>query len=194
MKTFDRVDRARLLAKINALCVDRLTTEWIWSHLTARSSSVRVSDTVGSKNSCPSGVPQGSAIGPVLLFLDARPPPLLPPEVSFKLYADDLKVYSSSEFTDDALIQAAIGSVPAWCRVNNMCISAEKCAVISTLRPCPVFVMDGSHVPAVGSFRDLGVTFSPGLDFSTHIAEIVLAASRVSNFIRRCFIITSPEF
>ena len=194
-KAFDRVDHTRLLAKIDALCVDWLTIEWIRSYsLVARSVFASVILSVPSIRA-PQVYLKDRPSAPDLFsiyMLDL--PHFLPLEVSYKLYADDLKVYSSSEYTDEALIQAAVVSVSAWCRANNMTISTKNCPVMSTLRPCPLFVMDGSNVPAVGSFRDLGVTFSPGLDLSTHIAEVALAASRVSNLMLRCFIITSPDF
>ena len=91
---------------------------------------------IGSKYPSPSGVPQGSALGPLLFIvymLDL--PPLLPPDVSYKIYADDLKLYAT-EFLNmsSPVLQHAIEIVGKWREENNMIISVSKCASLTTLK------------------------------------------------------------
>ena len=76
-----------------------------------------------------------------------------------------------------------------------MTISVPKCAVLATTTDCPDFWEPGVLIPRVSRYRDLGVnlTFAT-LDFSDHIAELLLAASRLTNTIMRCFVIKEPSF
>ncbi|XP_028966502.1 uncharacterized protein LOC114828045, partial [Galendromus occidentalis] len=79
--------------------------------------------------------------------------------VSYKLYADDLKVFCRLTPETSVLLQRTVDGVSHWCYLN-----------------------------------DLGVTITPTLDFSAHIADTLLIASRLTGTIMRSFIVRDPTF
>ena len=74
-----------------------------------------------------------------------------------------------------------------------MIISVPKCAVMCLKDP-HVYTLNGVPIPVVNSFRDLGVTLTPDLDFGQHITRVVQSAHLVCNTLFRCFIVKKPDF
>ena len=72
-KAFDRVPHQRLLAKINHYGIQGQTYKWIESFLSDRSQQVIVDGAVSDKAPVVSGVPQGTVLGPLLLFINDLP-------------------------------------------------------------------------------------------------------------------------
>lgn len=195
-KAFDRVNHNLLLEKMVRLHIDTKTIRWIKDYLRNRRFCVKVNDSFSPPDICPSGVPQGSCVGPLLFcifVLDIKD--VIPPSVQHKLYADDLKIYGASNTAENrAELQSAIDEIQKWCRENDMKISIPKCVVVSS-GPAPNdYKLNGELIPVKDSVRDLGVFVTPELDFSEHISRVVKSASLICNMIFRCFIIKKSDF
>ena len=194
-KAFDKVDHGLLLNKMLTLGIRESVVEWCGSYLTDRCFSVRVQNSSSPFLSCASGVPQGSVLGPILwsiFILDIKEG--LPPAVSYKLYADDLKIYL--EVTDDtscATLQAAVNAVQSWASENGMLISTEKCAVLKTRPHHFTYTLQGDPLPEVLCMRDLGVMISADLRFREHVTHVAKASSVLCNLVLRCFVIQRVE-
>jgi len=194
-KAFDRVNHSTLLAKLRLLEIDARSVRWIASYLSNRSFSVRVNSSFSGFADCPSGVPQGSCLGPILFciyILDLKD--ALPSSINHRLYADDLKLYGpSSTEAECQELQNAINAVSNWCVSNDMLISVPKCAALCFKNNFS-YLLNGEPIPILDSVRDLGVLISPELDFNRHIAQVVQSATLVCNTLLRCFIVKTPEF
>lgn len=194
-KAFDRVNHQLLVHKLRSLRLDEKSVNWVQSYLCDRVFSVRVDETCGPVLPCPSGVPQGSVLGPILFSMFVLDlPKVLPQNVSYKLYADDLKIYTPDMDDGVGRLKIAIDAISTWCKANDMLISVGKCSVMSSMSVLSSFSLDQHLIPVSSSYRDLGIPMNPKLDFSEHLSNTLLSVNRVSNTIFRCFIVKRPEF
>lgn len=194
-KAFDRVNHLILLDKLSNIGLHINTRNWIKSYLCNRSSKVRINETFSRAFNSPSGVPQGSCLGPLLFkifVLDLHA--TLPSGIVHRLFSDDLKVYNANGTYDALLMQTAINNIAEWCINNDMIISVPKCAILSSNCQHSHLYLNGALIPTVNVYKDLGVLVTPSLDFSAHIGSVVSRASRVVSLIFRSFITKNPDF
>jgi len=108
-----------------------------------------------------------------------------------KMFADDVKLYLKSvKNVDFSSLQAAMNALCKWANLWQLSISVEKCCVLCVGKVDPIvnIFLSGTALPCVTSCRDLGVTVSSDLAFSTHEKNIVAKAHQRANAIHRCFI------
>ena len=91
-KAFDRVPHQRLILKLKSHGMGHIIINWIEQWLTDRRQRVVVDGEVSSWKSVLSGVPQASALGPILLLLYINH---LEEGVTSKIlkFADDTKLF-----------------------------------------------------------------------------------------------------
>lgn len=109
-----------------------------------------------------SGVPQGSHLGPLLFLIFINDLCFFLKDVSFLLYADDLKLYKAVKNPTDFLsLQASANSVNEWCTLNGMSLNVRKCNVISFSRKPVIqkydYSINDSLLERVSLVKDLGV-------------------------------------
>jgi len=83
------VDHAILIYKLNLYTFNDITLKWFTSYLENRTQVVNVGDNVSAKQSIKTGVPQGSMLCPLLIFLYINGLPLTVADSAIDLYADD---------------------------------------------------------------------------------------------------------
>lgn len=130
-KAFDRVPHLLAVEKMRRLGLPVWITNWIQSFLTSRSAIVKVYGSKSEMFTIPSGVPQGSHLGPLIfvLFINDLCHWIKNDKV---LYADDLKFYRAVSSPIDCLaLQSDMDSLMKWCDENGMEVNAKKCQVIT---------------------------------------------------------------
>ena len=202
-KAFDVVNHQVLISKLFLIGIRNPLLGWIKDFLTSRSMQVVVHRSSSHVSDVPSGVPQGSVLGPLLFLIYINH---ITANLHCKsvLFADDLKLYLASPSTKSAAFDAV------WSLQNDVTLlyhkslswglsfSVSKCACIHFSRHTHAPVHDyllGNHpIPHKEYVRDLGVLVDSTLKFHLHIHEICCKANGVANNILRGTLCRSPSF
>ena len=185
-KAFNSVSHPKLLHKLRGYGITGDLLLWITAFLSDRLESVVVGNSISEYCHVTSGTPQGSILGPCLFLLYVNDLPDLS-TVSCKMYADDVKLYCSSD--EQAGMQESLDRILLWSHVWQMSLSVPKCVVLHfwATNPKHMYSLSGIDLVSQTNCRDLGVLMSADLKFSNHCREQVAKAFRVSNVIFRCF-------
>ena len=164
--------------------------------LFGRSQQVKVGNFFSDSKIITSGVPQGSVLGPILFifFINDITRTAVPPTIP-KLYADDLKVYSSTiNDRDGKQFQETLNKITNWAKTWQLPISKEKSKWLlitnknKNLSHAEVkFELAGVELPEVKDVLDLGINFTSRLNFSKHIAITIAKAKQRLFLLKKSF-------
>ena len=189
-KAFDKVPHQRLIQKLKYFGIDNPLLTWISSFLHNRYQIVRVNNTYSKPTLITSGVVQGSVLGPLLFLLYINDISKEIKNGKCFLFADDLKVVYSSprDIENTTSIQEDLARLETWSRQWLMPFSPSKCGVINlgSTEP-PQLTFSGLPVRQLNNVTDLGVKYSPSLNFSEHARFIIAKARKMASFILRNF-------
>ena len=195
-RAFDAVVHSKLLTKVKSFGFGGKLLEWIGSFLRHRSQRVVVEKMFSNWVKVVSGVPQGSVLGPILFLLYIDDVTLIyPGRVTFKLFADDLKVYNSVESSADSNdLQRTLFELQNWCHTWQLHVNLSKTYVLhlGVKNRRENYYFDGTILTVVDSTRDLGVEVDVDLSFDQHISNIVSKASSRVGTLFRGFISRKP--
>lgn len=163
---------------------------WLTSYITNRLLYVKINSVNSDMILVPSGVPQGSHLGPILFNIFINDISLALNDVEFLLYADDLKVYRCiSDEIDCEDLQSKLSSLENWCRVNLLSLNISKCKKISFFKiKNPIsykYELDNIVLQDQNEIMDLGITFDSKLLFNSHIKNISCKSMRMLGFVLR---------
>ena len=96
-KAFDTVNHTILLTKLNHYGIRGVVLDWFKSYLSQREQFVNVNGHNSLSLPMTCGVPQGSALGPLLFLLYVNDLPNASSLLTFHLFADDSNIYFSSK-------------------------------------------------------------------------------------------------
>uniref|UniRef100_A0A7E4W555 Reverse transcriptase domain-containing protein n=2 Tax=Panagrellus redivivus TaxID=6233 RepID=A0A7E4W555_PANRE len=177
-KAFDKVKHSILIRKLKMLHCPAYLVNWIINFLSHRLAQVQVGDCFSPSFTTPSGVPQGTVLGPSLFLIMVSDLPAFcrTDDVECFMFADDIKAVSSNS----ASLQTFIDKLAEWSRLNELPIAPHKCNVLHFLpatNPSHAYTLNGIIIPdSCTSVRDLGVTMSNNMSWKPHIANIVSKA------------------
>ena len=170
---------------------DRILTQ-IKSFLTGRTQVVKVNGSVSKSVPVLSGIPQGSALGPLLFVIYIND---LPEAINSDslLFADYTKVFREITSKDDELaLQSDIDSLQHSSNKWLLQCHPDKCHVITlgkfdNIRYTHRYSIYEHELEHVFEEKDLGVTFESDLKFDEHISAKVRKANVIVGLIRRTF-------
>ena len=120
-KPFDKVPQKLAVEKMKRMGLPERITNWLFSNLTDRTAFVNVHRTKSYHFTVPSGVPEGSILGPLIfvIFINDISDNL---ESKNLLFADDLELFRTitSSLDRDAL-QRDVNSLLRWCATFHLC-------------------------------------------------------------------------
>ena len=210
-KAFDRVWYKGLLAKLTMFGLYHTLIKWISRFLSDRSIAIRVDGYLSNPNSIYSGVPQGSAISPVLFILFINDL-LSSTSSSISSFADD--TYLSSSFssnpqhlaysnispyrnTSASLLTNDLTNVEKWGSDNLVQFNQEKTTqVVISRKPYQYFhsvSMNGHKLDISSYFTQRSLSISSNLTWKHHINSIAKHASQKLGFLSRARGYFSPS-
>ena len=189
-KAFDRVNHKILINKLETAGIQGTLLEWLTSYLSDRFQTVKLNDYRSKNIPNPSGVPQGSHLGPFLFLLFVNDISDCFRFAKFLCYADDLKCYLTISLLEDCIkLQSDLDRLDEWCEINAMDLNILKCHTITFTRKINRidfrYNIKETPLSQVSSVRDLGVIVDCTLSFVDHIDTIVSRALGVLGFIKR---------
>lgn len=189
-KAFDRIDHILLLKKLASLGIRGDLFRWFSSYINNRLQTVVLNGFKSNWMAVPSGVPQGSLLGPFLFTIFIHDIDLCFIHSKFLLFADDLKVFRTVNNVKDAeLLQADLFRLDDYCIQNKLDLNVLKCNSISFTRKREPFLYDyilkHQNLNRTDIIRDLGVLLDTKLIFDYHIDAIVTKAFKALGFIIR---------
>ena len=136
-RAFDSVVHSKLIAKLEhyGVGLNPVILAWVSSFLVGRVQCVRVGSSFSNFCDIVSGVPQGSVLGPILFVIFVNEIcNLLHPNFSLKLFADDVKLYSTVISNSDAVdLQRCLHVISAWSdaqQLNCSLVNALLCILV----------------------------------------------------------------
>lgn len=193
-KAFDRVDHVILLRKLHELGIQGDLLRWMKSYVSNRRQAVVIGGARSNFIYVPSGVPQGSLLGPLLYLAYLYDIGTCFKHAKFLLFADDKKIYYNVRSIDDCIhIQNDLDRLSTYYLNNRISVNVGKCMhVCFTRSNDPIsytYKINNHTIEKVNSVRDLGVLLDHKLTFSTHIEYIINRAYKNLGFIMR---VTAP--
>ena len=180
-RAFDSVWHSALFHKLLSSGLPPCFVRWTQSFLSDRRARVTLRGATSGSFRLRRGVPQGSVLGPVLftLFINDLSS-LVPPNVRFSLYADDLALWASSPSASSATasVQAALQRLEAWSLHWQLPLNPAKCEVSffstdtreASFRPSLSLLGNPLSFNATPTF--LGVTLDRTLSFFSHSSAL----------------------
>lgn len=188
-RAFDVVNHRLLLNKLsNNFGLSSKYIKFFHSYLTERFFQVKVGNSFSDLFDVPSGVPQGSNLGPLLFILFFDDIKNVLKNCYFDIFADDLKIGRHiSCLSDSQLLQNDIDSIITWCSINGMKINVDKIVVMSFTRKFNTmfynYVINDTSITRKFVHTDLGVTLDTKLNFNQHILNLTSKTKKTSSLV-----------
>ena len=162
--------------------------------MTERKQKVVVNGTKSDPTAVISGIPQGSVLGPLLFLIYVNDLPEIVKSI-IKLFADHTKLYRSiNNESDRILLQKDLDAVMDWSSKWQLPFSTKKCKTMTVGAQGSImgkYTIDTegnkTMLTLVKEAKDLGIKFDDGLNFATHISEIITKGNQRIGLIRRSF-------
>jgi len=136
-----------------------------------------------------SAIPQGSTLGPLLfiVFMNDLPNALL--NSSTLLFVDDTKCFRHiMTSTDQQLLQSDLNNLSNWSIISNLLfISSKSCHLSFNQKFFTSYTINNHSVISKQCHKDLGVTLSVNLEWTTHHDIILSKVYKTLGLIRRIF-------
>lgn len=181
-KAFDLIDHNILVHKLRTLDVPISITNWIIDFLSNRLQRIKLAEGCLSEwGSVPSGVPQGTKLGPWLFIIMIND--LVIRDARVWKYVDDTTISEVVRKNDVSSAQLFTDNVVQWSLDNRVQLNTNKCKElrISFARNQqelePIKVMD-KDLEIVDSVKLLGLTITSNLSWNLHVNEVIKKASK----------------
>ena len=161
--------------------------------LSNRKQYTEIEDTTSTILPIQVGVPQGSILGSILFIIYINDLPQCSNKFDFIMYADDTTLSSTIDsFSDiysnasaDCLINAEIGKVIEWLKINKLSLNKNKSIYMTFHMPKKqiqhlTLKIDGINIEKVEEFYFLGLTMDTNLKWKKHTDKFSNKCSKIT--------------
>ena len=181
---YNRVDFGILMRTLRNLKVDPYLVMWIGKALLKRKVALRVDTWASEVKSIRPGLPQGSALSPVLfnVYTAGITSNQLEAPGRTLSFADDVLVYRHGRDRQEiaALVQQELNRVDGWCSEMNGKIHPDKASTLwcslnnhAVKAVMPDVTIAGKAIKRDHVLRYLGIIFDRSLSGKDHISRVV---------------------
>ena len=179
-KAFDTVNHRILLSKMEHYGIRGCALEWFKSYLSNRKQYVFVNGSNSNLLPINCGVPQGSALGPLLFLTYINDLPNASKKLTFYLFADDTNIYYESKDLSDLIriVNKELRLVKKWLDSNKLSLNIDKTNYI-IFHSSSINVSSGSdirigkkYIKRVKFVKFLGLLLDEHLSWKYHLSEL----------------------
>ena len=191
-KAFDRVPHQRLLAKLRAHGITGEIFNWIQSWLGDRKQRVVLNGSQSNWTPVPSGVPQGSVLGPLLfiIFINDIDTAVDVVHCTLLKSADDTKgLHKVNNYNDAEKLQKNLDNLYQWSCDWQMLFNLDKCHILhlGNTNPRYDYNINGHPLLHVDEEKDLGVIINSSCTPSKQVSAAALKGNQVLGQLLRTF-------
>ena len=195
-KAFDSIDHEILLKKLQLLGLAKSAEDWFKTYLKNRFQFVKINNLKSDIVEAPTGVPQGSILGPLLFLVCVNDLSSVVNHTKLIQFADDIQLlidFYPSNPSDNEMAESKLNedlkNIYEWCCENSLQINTTKSKVMMIGHPNvlhgnipPNIEMNHQTLEYVSHSRNLGVTLDKNMTFKTHVSNVLRTASyRLAN-------------
>ena len=187
-KAFDLIDHKIVITKLSTLNLPHSIINWIIDFLTNRQQRTKLAEgCVSEWGLVPSGVPQGTKLGPWLFVIIINN--LSIPDALLWKYLDDTTVSEIIPKGQSSSAQEYVDSVADWTVDNRFQLNIDKCKEIrisfsKNNADLPPLFINGQELEVAQNAKLLGVTITNNLSWNLHINETIKKVSKRLYFLR----------
>ena len=179
-KAFDSLDHVLLLQRLHRLGVCGKAIAWFTSYLSYRKQRVKCGGRFSEWRFLNGGIPQDSALGPLLFLIYMNEMPSQVRHGRLLQYADDTAlICSGADFAEvHHGLTEDLQSLSAWIARSKMKLNIAKSSVMwfkpkaSVTGQIPVVYLGDGTLRSVSTQKYLGVVFDDQLKWDSHVANV----------------------
>ena len=198
-KAFDNLNHDILLDKLSYYGVEGTALQWFKSYLSNRSMYVEIDNMRSSVRTLPTGVPQGSILGPLLFLIYMKDISNSISLFKFILFADDTNLFSIIEYTllthssnVNELLDNELANINEWLTVNRLSLNLTKTKYMifhpiqkDISSQVPTVIINGVQIEKAHNFNFLGVCLDNNLKWDGHIKFLASKLGKYSGILNK---------
>ena len=188
-KAFDLIDHNILAEKLSTYDIPLCIKRWIVDFLMNRKQRVKLShDCLSEWGSIPSGIPQGTKMGPWLFLVMIND--IDAPGVALWKYVDDITMTETVRKGYNSNIQKAVDILESQSRSEGLVLNEEKCKEIrvcfaKTSPDLASVQVNGKPLDVINHSKVLGLHISNDLKWNVHVSKLAKKARSRLYFLRQ---------